>query len=197
MEKVINFGDIKIQKQKFRQHKETISMKNIDIKKIVVSNKVSFVQKRFKYFIAYKDAKKIRPLCIFHPKMTAFRKDFDETKFMSLLIKDDQLLEKYNEIWEKVRDTLKREFDSKPVYNKKYLKAKIKPYNEKTNTNFHNNKIPIKDYQYICLSIILLDFVFRAGKNYYPQVLLEECKHVVPEKKIPKYIIDDRNFFRF
>ena len=42
MEKGINFGDIKIQKQKFRQHKETISMKNIDIKKIVVSNKVSF-----------------------------------------------------------------------------------------------------------------------------------------------------------
>ena len=59
----------------------------------------------------------LKKLDIFHPKMTAFRKDFDETKFMSLLIKDDQLLEKYNEIWEKVRDTLKREFDSIPVYN--------------------------------------------------------------------------------
>ena len=47
---------------------------------------------------------------------------------MSFLIKDNELLEKYNEIWEKAKDSLKREFDSKPVYNKKYLKAKIKSY---------------------------------------------------------------------
>ena len=38
---------------------------------------------------------------------------------------------------------------------------------------------------------MLLDSVFRTGKNYYPQVLLEECKYVFQEKKIPKYIIDD------
>ena len=55
--------------------------------------------------------------------MTACRKDFDETKFMSFLIEDDELLEKYNKIWEKVKYSLKKEFDSKPVYNKKYLKA--------------------------------------------------------------------------
>ena len=38
------------------------------------------------------------PLCIFLPKMGAYRKDFDETKHMSFLIKDDELLEKYNKI---------------------------------------------------------------------------------------------------
>ena len=36
--------------------------------------------------------------CIFLPKMTVYRKDFDGTKYISLLIKDDELLEKYNEI---------------------------------------------------------------------------------------------------
>ena len=45
---------------------------------------------------------KIRPLCIFLPKMSWYRRDFDETKFMSFLIKHDELLEKSNEIWEKV-----------------------------------------------------------------------------------------------
>ena len=90
--------------------------------------------------------KKIRPLCIFLPKITAYRKDFDETKFMSFLIKDDELLEKYNEIWEKVKDSLKIEFDIKPVYNQKYLRAKIKPCNGKINTNLHNNKIPKEDF---------------------------------------------------
>ena len=37
---------------------------------------------------------KNRPLCIFFPKMSAYRRDFDETKHISLLIKDDELLEK-------------------------------------------------------------------------------------------------------
>ena len=108
METIIKFGDIEIQKQKFHQHKRPISMKNIDINKIVVSNKVSFGKKRFKHFIGYKNATRIKPLCIFFPKMSACRKDFDETKYRSFLIKDDELLEKYNEIWEKVKNSLKK-----------------------------------------------------------------------------------------
>ena len=83
MEKIIKFGDIEIQKQKFHQNIEPISLKIIDIDKIVVSNKFSSGKKAFKYFIGYKNAKKFKPLCIFLPKMSAFRKDFDETKYMS------------------------------------------------------------------------------------------------------------------
>ena len=40
--------------------------------------------------------------------------------------KDNGLSEKYNEIWEKVKNSIKKEFDSEPVYNEKYLQAKIK-----------------------------------------------------------------------
>ena len=58
LEKIIKLGDIEIQKQKFHQHKGPISIKNIDINKIVVSNKVSFGKNGFKYFIGDKDAKK-------------------------------------------------------------------------------------------------------------------------------------------
>ena len=98
--------------------------------------------------------------------MSAYRKDFDESKYISFLIKDDELLEKYNEIWEKVKNNLKKEFDSEPVYNEKYLKAKIKSYNGEINTNFHDNKIPKEVSQYICLSVTLIDSVFRTAKNY-------------------------------
>ena len=80
-----------------------MSMKNIDINKTVVSNKIFFGKKGLRYFVGYKDSKKIRSLCIFLPKMTAYRQDFDQAKFMSFLIKDDELLEKYNEIWKKKR----------------------------------------------------------------------------------------------
>ena len=67
----------------------------MDNNKIAISNKVSFSTKWFKYFNGNKDSKKFRLLCIILPKMTGYRKDFDETKFISFLIKDDELLEKY------------------------------------------------------------------------------------------------------
>ena len=59
------------------------------INKILVSNEVSFGKKGFKYFIGYKDAKKIRPVCIFLIKVSAYRRYFDETKYVSFFIKDD------------------------------------------------------------------------------------------------------------
>ena len=80
--------------------------------------------------------------------MRVYRKAFDETKYMSFLIKDNELLEKYNEIWKKLENIIKKEFDSEPVYNEKYLKAKIKSYNGKINTNFHNNEIPREGSQF-------------------------------------------------
>ena len=107
------------------------------------------------------------------------------------MIKDDELLEKYSEIWEKIRSCTKKEFDSEPVYNETYLKSIIKSYNVKINTNFHNNKVPKEGSQFACLVVILIDFVFRTGKKYHPQVFLEEYKYVVKEKKMPVYINDD------
>ena len=61
----------------------------LNINKILVSNEVSFGKKGFKYFIGYKDAKKIRPVCIFLIKVSAYRRYFDETKYVSFFIKDD------------------------------------------------------------------------------------------------------------
>ena len=55
IEKIIKFGDIDIEKQIFHRHKEPISIKNTDINKIAISNKVSLVKKTRKYFIGYKD----------------------------------------------------------------------------------------------------------------------------------------------
>ena len=37
----------------------------------------------------------------------------------------------------------------------------------------------------------MIDSVLRTDKNYHPQVFFEECKYIVKEKKIPKYVTDD------
>ena len=52
---------------------------------------------------------------------------------------------------------------------------------KKISTNVHCDKLPEEGFQYICPSVILIDSVFRKGKNYYPKVFLEECKYIVKE----------------
>ena len=84
---------------------------------------------------------KNRASCIMIRKMSAYRRDFDETKYISFLIKDDKLLEKYNEICDKVSNSIKKGFDSEPVNKEKYLNIKIKSVKGKINTKFHNDKI--------------------------------------------------------
>ena len=46
--------------------------------------------------------------------MSTYRRDFNETKYISFLTKYDESLEKYNKIWEKVKNSIKKEFDSEP-----------------------------------------------------------------------------------
>ena len=67
----------------------------------------------------------------------------------------------------------------------------MKSYNGKINTNFYNNKIPKKVSWFICLLVILIDSVFRTGKNYYPQVFFKKCKYLIKEKKMPEYLTDN------
>ena len=73
-----------------------------------------------------------------------------------ILIKNDELLEKYDTIWVKVSSGIKREFDSEPVYNKNFLKIKIKSRANKV-TDFYDKEIPEVDSCRICLAIISLD----------------------------------------
>ena len=107
------------------------------------------------------------------------------------MIKDDKLLEKYSRIWDKVSNSMKKGFDSEPVYNEKDFKSKIKSYEGKIFTNFHSDKVPKEGSQWICLSVSLFDPGFRTGKNYYFQVFLEECKYIAEGKKITHYTTDN------
>ena len=100
------------------------------------------------------------------PKMTAYSRDFDETKYISFLIKIDELLEKYNEIWDKVNNTIKKGFDGEPVYNEKYLRTKIKPYEGEICANFRGDKIRKEGSQCICLSVLLIDSIFRTCETF-------------------------------
>ena len=93
---------------------------------------------------------------------------------MSFKLSDNKLLKKYNKIWENISNLLNIEFFNKPVYgdNDKYIKTKIIMYEDRVNTNFQGKNVPKEYASYQYLSLIMLDFVIRVNKKYYPQTLL-------------------------
>ena len=137
---ILTFDNIEIEKNKFYLHNPPILLGDEDIEKVLVSNKVSFGEKNYKCFIGYLyDNHKVKPLHIMLPKTTAYVKRYGgQTKWRHFLTEDD-LLEKYNSIWDKVCADVKKEFDSKPVYNKSYLKTKIKSHGNEV-TDFYDKK---------------------------------------------------------
>ena len=78
-------------------------------------------------------------------------------------IEDNELLEKYNGIWEKVKNSItnKIKINNKPSHNKIHLKTETKSCNGKINTSFHNNKIPAEVCKCIYLSLILIKSILN------------------------------------
>ena len=87
---IISFDDV-VEKHEFHQHRSPISIYDVNVDRIVVSNRVPFGKKGFKNFIGNVDViwkcKNVKPLCVMLPKISAFERDFDETKYMYFLIK--------------------------------------------------------------------------------------------------------------
>ena len=88
------FDDSEIEECEFQQYKSPISINDIDINEIVVSNKFPFGKQDFKYFIGYKDNKEIRSLCIFVLGMIIYERYSNKTKCMYFMIKDEKCLDK-------------------------------------------------------------------------------------------------------
>ena len=124
--------------------------------------------------------------------MTGYVRKFEGNTIMSFTISDKQLLKKYSQIWKRVGKLLKRGFDSESAYcdNHKYIKTKIKIYAGSIITNFPSKKLPKEKVLCKCLSI-MLDSVIKAKEKYYPQTLLEECKHEQEKIKVENLIDDD------
>ena len=125
--------------------------------------------------------------------MIVYVKCFDNNKTMPFKVTDNNPLEKSTEIWRRVNNLMNVEFDSEPVHGDvdKYLKTKIKMYEDRVNTNFQGKEVPKESASYDCLSLITLDSVVRVNKKYYPQAFLEECKCEIRKNKRENLINDD------
>ena len=102
------------------------------------------------------------------------------------------MLKKYK-IWDTIADLLDVQFDSYPVYrdNEKYIKTKIRMYEDRVITNFQGKKTPKESSSYNCIALVSIDCVIRMNKKYYPQAYLCECKYQERKNKTENMIDDD------
>ena len=127
-----------------------------DIDQIVVSNKFEHNNEGFKYFVGYQKGGIVKPLCIILPQRSEYIKYFENgSKSMSFLIKDNEVWEKYQHIWDMINDKLGIKFHSEPVYEYKYLKAKVREFDGVIKTNFLGNDVP-KENSIILIILVLL-----------------------------------------
>ena len=128
-EKTLTFDNIRVNKKEFHKSKQPINLDLIKVNQIVVSEKFKHSGDGFKYFIGYKEGKIVKPLCIILPQIIGYIKYFENGgKNMSFVIKDDDVLEKYNEIWSKINGELNIKFHSMPAYDEKYIKTKVREF---------------------------------------------------------------------
>ena len=107
---------------------------------------------------------------------------------MSFLIKNSEVWEKYEEILNVIKNKLNIKFHNQPIYENKYLKAKVREFNGNIKTNFLGNNVPKENTYYTCIACITLDSVLKMNKKNYPQVYLEECKYKVKKIHKPRFI---------
>ena len=118
-EKALKLNDIKINKKEFHKSKHAIDLDSVAVDKIVVPDKFRHSEDGYKYSIGYQEDEIVRPLCIILPQMSGRIKYFKNGgKNMSFLIKNDEVWEKYEEIWDVIKNKLGIKFHSEPIYEK-------------------------------------------------------------------------------
>ena len=92
---------------------------------------------------------------------------------MSFIIKNDDAFYKYNGIWNKIRKIVNIKFHSVPVYDEKYIKAKVREFNGGIKTNFLSGEIPRDGVHYACSVCITIDSVMRMKKKKFSPSLFK------------------------
>ena len=91
-----------------------------------------------------------------------------QTKWMYFLIEDNDLMNYTT--WDNVNTDISKEFDSKPNYNKTFLKTQIKSYGDGDEpTNLHNKEMPKACSNHICLAVITILLLKKS------KIIIHKC----------------------
>ena len=179
----INDKEYEKDKYSFQNDEFMININDVDIERIVLSNKTPYGKKGAnKYYVGYLSGS-FRPLNIV-VKDTELCADS-----MHVLTNRPKFL-KYVEIWNKTEALFNKITSKNFRCNTEYIKAKISPYNE----NSHDINKRLKRGNYYGALVLLIDSICEVKSSLYPQTLLKklfECNNKNNTFKEPPQIVDE------
>ena len=134
-EKTLKFNNIRVNKKELHKSKQPIDLMSVNVDQLVISDKFKHSDEGFKYFIGYQEDEIVKPSCIILPQMSGYIKYFKNGgKNTSIFVRDDNILDIYNKIWNVVKNKVNIKFHSMPVYDETYIKVKVREFDGEIKT---------------------------------------------------------------
>ena len=109
---------------------------------------------------------------------------------------EKEWVSQYKKIWNEVESQLFEKMATEPIkIEGRYVYGKLKTWKERIKTNFHGQDVP---YNMHCnaTAVLKIDSVYKQGKNYHPQVYVEECKYTDAENQQCSMLSHDDGFLK-
>ena len=113
-----------------------------------------------------------------------FKVEKEINKLLSFCIDDEKLLEKYKAIWTNIENKKHIELNALPVYDNRYIKAKIITYGDNVYTNFRGLNVPEDDIECESFNVISIDSLLVYENKYYLEVYSDNCAYKIVNKQI-------------
>ena len=198
---MLKFGQKEVTTKDFYGQRQITDIFTIDVNKVVVSDKVSCNNgKDCRYIVGYQVDGVAIPLFIKTPKNIfsygVSQYDKNSAYTMSFNVSEEkEWVSQYKKIWNEVESQLFEKMATEPIkIEGRYVYGKLKTWKERIKTNFHGQDVP---YNMYCnaTAVLKIDSVYKQGKNYHPQVYVEECKYTDAENQKYSMLNDDDGFF--
>ena len=194
---MLKFGPKEVTTKDFYGQRQITDLFTIDVKKVVVSDKVPCNNgKDCHYIVGYQANEALAPLFIKTPKnifsygVSQYNKNSAYT--MTFNASEEEVWEtQYKKIWNEVESQLFEKMSTEPIRKEgRYLNGNLKTWKEIIRTDFHGQDVP---YNMHCNAapVLKIDSVYKQGKNYHPQVYAEECKYIDAENQQCSMLSDD------
>ena len=191
------FGQKEVTNKDFYGQRQITDIFTIDVNKLVISDKVPCNNgKDCRYIVGYQVDMVLIPLFIKTPKNIfsygVSQYDKNSAYTMSFNVSEEkEWVSQYKKIWNEVESQLFEKLATEPIKGEdRHVYGKLKTWKKRIKTNFHGQDVP---YDMYCnaTAVLKIDSVYKQGKNYHPQVYVEECKYTDAEKQQCNMLSDD------
>ena len=196
---MLKFGQKEVTTKDFYGQRQISDLFTIGINNVLVSDKVSCNNGKYcRYIVGYQVNETLIPMFIKTPKdifsYGVSQYDKNSAYTMSFNASEEKTWKtKYKKIWNEVKSQLFEKMLTEPIKREgRYVNGKLKMWKERIKRNFHGQDAP---YNMHCnaTAVLKIDSVYKQGKNYHPQVYVEERKYTDTGNQQCSMLSDDED----